>query len=216
MWIWQDCTCVLRSYCRRRTIENWSFQNWCNCKMAWAKKCNQSSNLLSCSPVLEEIHSQILLYIAPFHALSSVNNTFQWEGKRKKSFNILKEKISTAPILSLSNLQQSFKIETYANGYTMGVVLMQYHKPICYHSETFNQAVVNYPTYDKELYALVKCLKKWKHYLLGKEKIIHTDHRSSTLTISPSTNQTITILTLQMDGFHTTISFGNQVQTGYE
>jgi hypothetical protein len=58
----------------------------------------------------------------------------------------------------------------------MGAVLMQYHKPICYHSETFNQ-VVNYHTYDKELYALVQSVKKWKNYLLGKEKIIHTDHQ---------------------------------------
>jgi hypothetical protein len=52
----------------------------------------------------------------------------------------------------------------------MGVVLMQYRKPIYYHSENFNQVVVNY-TYDKELYALPQSVKKWKHYLLGKETI---------------------------------------------
>jgi hypothetical protein len=60
----------------------------------------------------------------------------------------------------------------------MGEVLIQYRKPICYHSETFNQVVVNYPTNDKELYALVQSVKKWKHYLLGKETIIHTDHQT--------------------------------------
>jgi hypothetical protein len=59
----------------------------------------------------------------------------------------------------------------------MGAILMQYRKPICYHSKTFNQVVFNYPTYDKELYALVQSVKKWKHYLLGKEIIIHTDHQ---------------------------------------
>jgi hypothetical protein len=37
--------------------------------------------------------------------------------------------------------------------------------------------VINYPTYDKELYALVQSVKKWKNYLLGKETIIHTDHQ---------------------------------------
>jgi hypothetical protein len=58
----------------------------------------------------------------------------------------------------------------------MGEVLMQYCKPICYHSENFNQVVVNYPSYDKELYALVQSVKKWKHYLLGKETIVHIDH----------------------------------------
>jgi hypothetical protein len=41
-------------------------------------------------------------------------------------------------------------------------------------------------------------------------------YRSPALTISPSTYQTATILTLQMDVFSTTISFGNQVQEGYK
>jgi hypothetical protein len=89
----------------------------------------------------------------------------------------LKEKISTAPVLTLLNLQWPFEIETDASGYAMGAVLMEYRKPICYHSETFNQVVVNYPTYDKELYALVQSVKKWKHYLLGKETIIHIYHQ---------------------------------------
>jgi hypothetical protein len=119
-----------------------------------------------------------LSFIAtPLHALTSVKNTFQWGGKQQNAFNTLKENIGTTPVLSLSNLQQPFEIEIDANGYTMGAVLMQYHKPICYHFETFNQAIVNYPTYDKELYALVQSVKKWNHYLLGKETIIHTDHQ---------------------------------------
>ena len=58
----------------------------------------------------------------------------------------------------------------------MGAVLMQYRKPIYYHSETFNQDVVNYLTYDKDLYALFQSVNKWKYYLLGNETIIHTYH----------------------------------------
>lgn len=42
---------------------------------------------------------------------------------------------------------------------------------------TFTSEVINYPTYDKELYALVHSVKKWKHYIMGKETIIHTDHQ---------------------------------------
>ena len=59
----------------------------------------------------------------------------------------------------------------------MGAVLLQHGKPICFHSETFNGDVINYPTYDKELYALVQSVKKRIHYLLGKKTIIHTDHQ---------------------------------------
>jgi hypothetical protein len=111
------------------------------------------------------------------HALTSVKNTFQWGGKQQISFDNSKENISTTPVLALSNLQKPFDIETDTSEYAIGTILLQYHKPICYHSETFNQVVVNYPTYDKELYALVQSVKKWKHYLLGKETIIHTDHQ---------------------------------------
>ena len=57
----------------------------------------------------------------------------------------------------------------------MGESLMQHGKPIYFHSKTFNGAVINYPTYDNELYALVQNVKKWKHYFVGKEKIIHID-----------------------------------------
>ena len=99
------------------------------------------------------------------------------EGKQQKSFDTLKGKINTTPLLALLNLQQPFEIKTDASEYAMGAVLRKYRKPICYHSENFNQVIVNYPTYDKELYALVQSVKKWKKYLLGKETIIHIDHQ---------------------------------------
>jgi hypothetical protein len=114
---------------------------------------------------------------APLHAVTSVKQVFQWGGKQQQAFDTLKEKISSTPVLSLPNLRQPFEIQTDASNYEMGAVLLQYGKPICFHSETFNGAVINYPTYDKELYALVQSVKKWKHYLLGKETIIHTDHQ---------------------------------------
>ena len=46
-----------------------------------------------------------------------------------------------------------------------------------YHSEVFHGAVLNYPTYNKELYVMVQVVKKWKHYLMVKETIIHTNHQ---------------------------------------
>jgi hypothetical protein len=79
--------------------------------------------------------------------------------KETKNFRHLKGNVSTAPVLSLPKIQQHFEIKTDANGYAMGEVIMQYCKPICYHSETFNQVVVNYPKYDKELYSLVQSVK---------------------------------------------------------
>ena len=109
--------------------------------------------------------------------MTSVKNVFQWGGKKQKAFDALKEKISLAPVLALLDLRQSFELQTDASDYAMGVVLMQHGNPICFHSETFNGAMSNYPTYDKESYALAQSVKKWKHYLMGKETVIHTNHQ---------------------------------------
>jgi hypothetical protein len=54
---------------------------------------------------------------------------------------------------------------------------MQGGMDVCYHSKVFHGAVLNYPTYEKDIYALVHVVKKWKHYMMGKETIIHIDHQ---------------------------------------
>ncbi|XP_073261522.1 uncharacterized protein [Populus alba] len=51
-------------------------------------------------------------------------------------------------------------------------------RPITYFSEKLNGAALNYPIYDKELYALVRTLETWQHYLWPKEFVIHYDHES--------------------------------------
>lgn len=106
-----------------------------------------------------------------------MKQVFQWGSKHPKAFNNLKEKINTTLVLTLLDLKQPFEIQTDASDYSMGVVLMHHGKPICCHYETFTNVVINYATYDKELYALVQSMKKSKHYLMGKETIIHTDHQ---------------------------------------
>ena len=55
---------------------------------------------------------------------------------------------------------------------------MQDKRPIAYFSEKLNSAALNYPVYDKEMYALVRALETWQHYLRPKEFVIHTDHES--------------------------------------
>ncbi|KAH9769333.1 Endonuclease [Citrus sinensis] len=51
-------------------------------------------------------------------------------------------------------------------------------RPIAYFSEKLSGAALNYPTYDKELYALVRAFETWQHYLWPKKFMIYTDHES--------------------------------------
>jgi hypothetical protein len=81
------------------------------------------------------------------------------------------------PIPSLSDLQQPFDIETDASNYVVGIVLTQHDHSVAYHSETLSDIVQKYLTYDKEIYYTVQVCRQWKHYILGKETIIHIDHK---------------------------------------
>ena len=115
---------------------------------------------------------------APLNELVKKNAVFKWGDVHEKAFNMLKDKLINAPLLCLPNFDKVFEIECDASGIGIGAVLMQDSKPIAYFSEKLSGAALNYPTYDKELYALVRTLQTWQHYLWPKEFIIHSDHES--------------------------------------
>jgi hypothetical protein len=77
----------------------------------------------------------------------------------------------------LLNLQQPFEIETDASDYVVGAVLTQHGHLVAYNSDTLSDTIQKYPTYDKEMYSIIQTCHQWKHYILGKEMIIHTDHK---------------------------------------
>jgi hypothetical protein len=89
----------------------------------------------------------------------------------------MKHRLCSTQVLSLPDLQQPFKIETDAYDYVVGTVLTQHGHPVAYHSETLSDNVRKYPTYDKEMYSFIQACHQWKHYILGKGTIIHTDHK---------------------------------------
>jgi hypothetical protein len=70
-----------------------------------------------------------------------------------------------------------FEIETDASDYAVGIVLTQNDHPVAYHSETLSNVVRKYPNYDKEMHSIVQACLQWRHYILGKEIVIHTDHK---------------------------------------
>ncbi|KAF8048971.1 hypothetical protein N665_2339s0001 [Sinapis alba] len=97
---------------------------------------------------------------------------------REEAFQKLKDSLTNALVLVLPNFDKTFEIECDASGTGIGAVLTQGGKPVAFFSEKLHGATLNYPTYDKELYALVRSLETWQHYLLSKEFVIHTDHET--------------------------------------
>jgi hypothetical protein len=57
--------------------------------------------------------------------------------------------------------------------------LAQGDRPDFYHLEMFVNLVLNYCTYEKELFTLARVVKKWKNYLMEKETILYSGHQPS-------------------------------------
>jgi hypothetical protein len=70
-----------------------------------------------------------------------------------------KKKLIPTPLLILLNFTKPFEIKCDVLGICIGVVLMQDKRFMAYFSEKLNGATLNYPTYDKELYALMRILE---------------------------------------------------------
>ena len=115
---------------------------------------------------------------APLTEIIKKDVGFKWKEAQELAFNTLKDKLCSAPILSLPNFNEAFEIECDASGIGIGAVLMQGRRPIAFFSEKLHGPQLNYSTYDKELYALVRALETWQHYLWPKEFVVHSDHES--------------------------------------
>ncbi|KAL2223824.1 UNVERIFIED_CONTAM: Transposon Ty3-I Gag-Pol polyprotein, partial [Sesamum indicum] len=115
---------------------------------------------------------------APLNELTKKNVPFKWGNAQEKAFQAIKEKLTHAPLLALPDFGKTFEIECDASGIGIGGVLMQGGRPVAYFSEKLSGPTLNYPTYDKELYALVRVLETWQHYLWPKEFVIHSDHEA--------------------------------------
>jgi hypothetical protein len=116
--------------------------------------------------------------VAPLHELMKKGMVFHWGKAQEESFATLKNKLTHAPLLQLPNFGKTFELACDANGVGIGGVLMQDGKPIAYFSLKLHGPVLNYSTYDKELYTLACSLETWRHYLWPKKFVIHSHHES--------------------------------------
>nr|AAM00970.1 Putative retroelement [Oryza sativa Japonica Group]ABB47126.1 retrotransposon protein, putative, Ty3-gypsy subclass [Oryza sativa Japonica Group] len=114
----------------------------------------------------------------PMTQLLKKDEKFKWTAECDKSFEELKKKLVSAPVLILPDQMKDFQVYCDASRHGLGCVLMQEGRVVAYASRQLRPHEGNYPTHDLELAAVVHALKIWRHYLIGNRCEVYTDHKS--------------------------------------
>ncbi|KAL4013340.1 hypothetical protein IC575_025506 [Cucumis melo] len=115
---------------------------------------------------------------SPLTQLTRKGTPFIWNPACEGSFQELKQKLVSTPVLTVPDGSRSFVIYSDASKKGLGCVLMQQGKVVAYASRQLKSHEQNYPTHDLELAAVVFALKIWRHYLYGEKIQIFPDHKS--------------------------------------
>ena len=113
------------------------------------------------------------------------NTTFHRTPEGQKSFELLKERFTTAPVLAHFDFEKECILETYSSDNVSARILSQYEDDrllhlVAFFSHKHSPQEINYEIYDKELLAIIKSFKEWRPMLEGAGLLVKilTDHRN--------------------------------------
>lgn len=72
--------------------------------------------------------------------------------------------MSSDLVLTLSDMEEIFKVQTDEFDYALGGVLLQNRHLMAYESRKIKDAERRYTAYEKELLTVLHCLHVWRHY----------------------------------------------------
>ena len=154
-----------------KAIQNWKIPN---CKaelMSFIGLCNYYRRFVSD-------------YASIMKPLQDIVNAkeFVWKREQTEAFEVLKRRLSSAPVLSLPKAHGTYILDTDASFFAMGAVLSQIQDGvetvISYASNQLTKSQRQFCITRKELLAVHTYMFKFKHYLMGRHFVVRTDHRA--------------------------------------
>lgn len=148
------------------------------------------------------------------HALT--HSKFPLSSDAITSFQSLKKDIENAVVSSIDP-NASFVVETDASERAIAATLKQNGRPVAFFSKTLSQSELRHAAVEKEAYAIIEAVRKWRHYLMGKYFKLVTDQKSVAFMFNSSTfgkvkNEKILRWRLELSCFNYEIVYrpGNQ------
>jgi hypothetical protein len=112
----------------------------------------------------------------PITSFQKKGNKFEWALKCENNFNLLKELLTSAPVLKIVDPNEIFVVCIDACKELLGGILTQNGHVIGYQSKNIKEHERNYAMHDLELVSIVHALRMWRHYLMGKKFKLRTKH----------------------------------------
>ena len=117
----------------------------------------------------------------PLTGLTRKGVRFKWGEKCQVAFDLLKTTLLSPEVMAYPNQVGTFVLDTDASLVALGAVLSQMkdgtERVVAYGSRTLSNSKRNYCTTDRELLAIRFFLEHYKHYLLGRNFLVRTDHQ---------------------------------------
>ena len=99
-----------------------------------------------------------------------------WDEHCYRVFGKLKRCLIFAPVLKFPKFKKPFEVHTNTLDFAIGGFLMQEGRPVAFESKKLSDVEKRWPTHEKELLAVVHCLKLWQHYLGLEYTKVYTDN----------------------------------------
>ncbi len=105
----------------------------------------------------------------------------RWATDQRKAWSALKDALSDPEVLAAPRRGAEKKVMTDASSYGLGGVLLQKDsegawRPVAYTSKTLKKSELAYTVTEKECFAVVHALRKWRRYLYGERFLVVSDH----------------------------------------
>jgi hypothetical protein len=102
--------------------------------------------------------------------------TYEWEEACDEAFETLKGILMKTLVLKLPDFDKGFEIYSNASDFVIGGVLVQEGRPVAFESKKLSETERRWPTHEKEMWAVIHCLKTWGHYIGSKDVVVWTDN----------------------------------------
>ena len=114
--------------------------------------------------------------VLPLTELLKKTHIWEWTSQCQEAFEGMKKMLSEDPVLAMPDMLKPFEVQTDASDFALGGVLMQEGHPIAFESRKLSETERRYTAHEKELLAVLHCLRTWRHYLLGSKFVVKTDN----------------------------------------